>query len=308
MTLPMARDLAPVGIRVCAIAPGTMGTPIMMSVPEADAGKPQEGHHVPQADGPARRSSRCSSSRSPQPIPERREHPARRRASLPTQMSTADLFRLLSTSSRTASGATSAPRWPTAPRPVVEGSHLLAQTIVSGSDARCRGRRVVSATMLFLKVVDATAAYHLRARRTVPGPDVHIACSTCTGGTRSAVCHRAPAARVGGTRRHPSRVEPPDVAGSGPKRAVRHGAGRARRALRGRRLQQRLRRTGGTAGHRCVGQVHRLPESPACRKTAGMQRCSRTSPVTCRSRRRCVSTKTWVRTRPTARCRLGSTP
>ncbi len=34
MTLPMARDLAAVGIRVCAIAPGTMGTPIMMSVPQ----------------------------------------------------------------------------------------------------------------------------------------------------------------------------------------------------------------------------------------------------------------------------------
>ena len=34
MTLPLARDLAPVGIRVCAIAPGTMGTPIMLSVPE----------------------------------------------------------------------------------------------------------------------------------------------------------------------------------------------------------------------------------------------------------------------------------
>jgi NAD(P)-dependent dehydrogenase (short-subunit alcohol dehydrogenase family) len=34
MTLPLARDLAPVGIRVCAIAPGTMGTPIMLSVPD----------------------------------------------------------------------------------------------------------------------------------------------------------------------------------------------------------------------------------------------------------------------------------
>ena len=34
MTLPMARDLAPLGIRVCAIAPGTMGTPVMLSVPE----------------------------------------------------------------------------------------------------------------------------------------------------------------------------------------------------------------------------------------------------------------------------------
>ena len=35
MTLPMARDLAPLGVRVCAIAPGTMGTPIMLGVPEA---------------------------------------------------------------------------------------------------------------------------------------------------------------------------------------------------------------------------------------------------------------------------------
>ena len=35
MTLPMARDLAPIGVRVCAIAPGTMGTPLMMSAPEA---------------------------------------------------------------------------------------------------------------------------------------------------------------------------------------------------------------------------------------------------------------------------------
>ena len=34
MTLPMARDLAPLGVRVCAIAPGTMGTPAMLHVPE----------------------------------------------------------------------------------------------------------------------------------------------------------------------------------------------------------------------------------------------------------------------------------
>jgi NAD(P)-dependent dehydrogenase (short-subunit alcohol dehydrogenase family) len=32
MTLPMARDLAPIGVRVCAIAPGTMGTPVMLGV------------------------------------------------------------------------------------------------------------------------------------------------------------------------------------------------------------------------------------------------------------------------------------
>jgi NAD(P)-dependent dehydrogenase (short-subunit alcohol dehydrogenase family) len=35
MTLPLARDLAAVGIRVCAIAPGTMGTPVMLAAPEA---------------------------------------------------------------------------------------------------------------------------------------------------------------------------------------------------------------------------------------------------------------------------------
>jgi NAD(P)-dependent dehydrogenase (short-subunit alcohol dehydrogenase family) len=34
MTLPLARDLAALGIRVCAIAPGTMGTPLMLSVPD----------------------------------------------------------------------------------------------------------------------------------------------------------------------------------------------------------------------------------------------------------------------------------
>lgn len=34
MTLPIARDLAPSGIRCCAIAPGTMGTPLMLSAPE----------------------------------------------------------------------------------------------------------------------------------------------------------------------------------------------------------------------------------------------------------------------------------
>ena len=34
MTLPMARDLAPIGVRVCAIAPGTMGTPVMLGVPD----------------------------------------------------------------------------------------------------------------------------------------------------------------------------------------------------------------------------------------------------------------------------------
>jgi NAD(P)-dependent dehydrogenase (short-subunit alcohol dehydrogenase family) len=34
MTLPLARDLAPVGVRVCGIAPGTMGTPLMLGAPQ----------------------------------------------------------------------------------------------------------------------------------------------------------------------------------------------------------------------------------------------------------------------------------
>jgi NAD(P)-dependent dehydrogenase (short-subunit alcohol dehydrogenase family) len=34
MTLPMARDLAPLGIRVCTIAPGTMATPVFRRAPE----------------------------------------------------------------------------------------------------------------------------------------------------------------------------------------------------------------------------------------------------------------------------------
>ncbi len=34
MTLPLARDLAAIGVRVCAIAPGTMGTPLMLRAPD----------------------------------------------------------------------------------------------------------------------------------------------------------------------------------------------------------------------------------------------------------------------------------
>ena len=34
MTLPLARDFAVVGIRVCGIAPGTMGTPVMLNASE----------------------------------------------------------------------------------------------------------------------------------------------------------------------------------------------------------------------------------------------------------------------------------
>ena len=34
LSLPMARDLAPLGIRVNTIAPGVMGTPMLLAMPE----------------------------------------------------------------------------------------------------------------------------------------------------------------------------------------------------------------------------------------------------------------------------------
>jgi len=43
MTLPIARDLAPAGIRVCTIAPGLFATPMLMGLPEP-ARKALEAH------------------------------------------------------------------------------------------------------------------------------------------------------------------------------------------------------------------------------------------------------------------------
>jgi NAD(P)-dependent dehydrogenase (short-subunit alcohol dehydrogenase family) len=51
MSLPLARDLAPVGIRVCAIAPGTMGTPLMQSAPEEMKAKLVESIVFPRRMG-----------------------------------------------------------------------------------------------------------------------------------------------------------------------------------------------------------------------------------------------------------------
>ena len=51
MTLPMARDLAPIGVRVCAIAPGTMGTPLMLSVSEETRDKLVENIVFPKRMG-----------------------------------------------------------------------------------------------------------------------------------------------------------------------------------------------------------------------------------------------------------------
>ncbi|HET6950196.1 MAG TPA: SDR family NAD(P)-dependent oxidoreductase [Acidimicrobiales bacterium] len=51
MTLPMARDLAPLGIRVCAVAPGPMGTPIMRRVMDRLDADPTEGIVFPPRMG-----------------------------------------------------------------------------------------------------------------------------------------------------------------------------------------------------------------------------------------------------------------
>ena len=34
MTLPIARDLSPLGVRICTIAPGIFDTPLMMAAPD----------------------------------------------------------------------------------------------------------------------------------------------------------------------------------------------------------------------------------------------------------------------------------
>ena len=51
MTLPLARDLAALGIRVCAIAPGTMGTPLMLSAGEDFVAHLEKGIQFPKRLG-----------------------------------------------------------------------------------------------------------------------------------------------------------------------------------------------------------------------------------------------------------------
>jgi NAD(P)-dependent dehydrogenase (short-subunit alcohol dehydrogenase family) len=51
MTLPMARDLAPLGIRVCAIAPGTVATPVMVRLVDRLDEDPTQGIVFPARMG-----------------------------------------------------------------------------------------------------------------------------------------------------------------------------------------------------------------------------------------------------------------
>jgi NAD(P)-dependent dehydrogenase (short-subunit alcohol dehydrogenase family) len=54
MTLPAARDLAPLGIRVCAIAPGVFETPLLGNLPEDAIGALRTNVQFPDRFGQAR--------------------------------------------------------------------------------------------------------------------------------------------------------------------------------------------------------------------------------------------------------------
>ena len=86
MSLPLARDLAPVGIRVCAIAPGTMGTPLMQSAPEELKAKLVESIVFPRRMGEPDEFAMLVESIVAEPLPQRREHPPRRRPPVPAQV------------------------------------------------------------------------------------------------------------------------------------------------------------------------------------------------------------------------------
>src|SRR6266540_1268730 len=76
MTLPAARDLASMGVRVCTIAPGVFRTPMLAGLPEP--AQPGGGRPVPATARGALgvRPARLPDRRAP--LPQRRGHPARR--------------------------------------------------------------------------------------------------------------------------------------------------------------------------------------------------------------------------------------
>ena len=61
MTLPLARDLAQHGVRVCTIAPGLFLTPLMAELPQAVQDFARRQHPLPQASGQTRRVRRAGS-------------------------------------------------------------------------------------------------------------------------------------------------------------------------------------------------------------------------------------------------------
>ncbi len=79
MTLPAARDLAVVGIRVVAIAPGLFDTPLLAMLPDEARNVAGRVGQLPQASGEPGRVRRAGGVHRLQQLPERRGDPARRR-------------------------------------------------------------------------------------------------------------------------------------------------------------------------------------------------------------------------------------
>ncbi len=79
MTLPMARDLAQHGIRVCTIAPGLFATPLLKELPEADPAIAGRIDPLPAAPGQALGVRRAGLPHRDQRPLQRRSDPPRRR-------------------------------------------------------------------------------------------------------------------------------------------------------------------------------------------------------------------------------------
>jgi NAD(P)-dependent dehydrogenase (short-subunit alcohol dehydrogenase family) len=78
MTLPMARDLAQWGIRVCTIAPGLFKTPLLAQLPEPIQQSLAASIPFPKRLGAPGRICRAGGAHRHQRAPERRGHPPRR--------------------------------------------------------------------------------------------------------------------------------------------------------------------------------------------------------------------------------------
>ena len=85
MTLPMARDLAPIGIRVRDRSRHD-GHAADDERARGDAREARRADHPPAPPGQARGVRRAGRDDRPQQLPQRREHPPRRRAALPSEV------------------------------------------------------------------------------------------------------------------------------------------------------------------------------------------------------------------------------
>ena len=79
MTLPAARDLSVVGIRVVAIAPGLFDTPLLAMLPDEQRDALGQSVLFPKRLGNPAQYGRLVVEIAQNPLPQRRGHPARRR-------------------------------------------------------------------------------------------------------------------------------------------------------------------------------------------------------------------------------------